>query len=206
MKAVALLSGGIDSTTALAWALDLGWDVTALSFDYGQRHGIELEAARKIARHYDVVHVVLDLPGLGGSALTFDEDVPLDRKIDGEIPVTYVPGRNLVFLAHAVSLAEQVGAQAVLIGANALDYSGYPDCRPDFLLAFAAVANLGTKFAGSLRIEAPLVNLTKAEVIRLGLSLDAPLALTVSCYLGTHCGRCDSCQIRDKGWVGATAE
>jgi 7-cyano-7-deazaguanine synthase len=215
-KAVVLLSGGLDSATCLAVARDEGFACYALSFSYGQRHAHELEAARRVAQSLGAEErLVLNLylGRIGGSALTDDIAVPKPSsiaEIGREIPVTYVPARNTVFLAHALAWAEVLGARDLFIGVNALDYSGYPDCRPEFLEAFARVANLGTK-AGvegdRFHIHAPLVRLTKAEIIRKGLGLGVDFALTHSCYdpdsQGRACGRCDSCLLRKKGFVEA---
>jgi 7-cyano-7-deazaguanine synthase len=211
-KAVVLLSGGLDSATALAVAHKKGYAVFALSFDYGQRHRRELKSARKLARFFKVgEHRVLriGLGELGGSALT-DTSVPFPKgkghwRKGSSIPSTYVPARNLVFLSFATAYAETVGAEAIFIGANAIDYSGYPDCRPQFLSAFAKAAGKSTRMGVSgrpLKIEAPLIQLSKAAIIRLGISLGVPFGLTWSCYVGGKrpCGRCASCQIRKKGF------
>ena len=215
--AVLLLSGGLDSTTLLALALREGFEVHALTFRYGQRHEREVEAARQIAARYGAQeHVVadIDLRMFGGSALTSDIDVPKDRApevlADG-IPITYVPARNTVFLSFALAWAEVLGAQDIFIGVNALDYSGYPDCRPEFLEAFERLANLATRAAVEgqrpMRIRAPLVHLAKREIIELGNSLGVDYALTTSCYDpwpdGAACGRCDACQLRLKGFAEA---
>jgi 7-cyano-7-deazaguanine synthase len=216
-RAVVLLSGGLDSTTALAIAKADGFETYALSFRYGQRHGVELESARRVAQALGVAqHVVadIDLRVFGGSALTADIAVPKGRSHDemGEgIPVTYVPARNTIFLSFALAWAEVLGAQDVYIGVNALDYSGYPDCRPEFIAAYEAMANLATK-AGvegrqRLRIHAPLIHLSKAEIIRNGTELGVDYGLTSSCYDpapdGRPCGSCDSCQLRAKGFDAA---
>ena len=216
-RAVVLLSGGLDSATALALAHRQGFDVYALSIDYGQRHRVELACAARIANSlWATAHVVvtLDLRALGGSALTADIAVPKDRpleELERGIPVTYVPARNTILLGLALGYAETVGAFDIFIGANILDYSGYPDCRPEFLQAFEQLANLGTKAAvegqGQFRIHSPLIRMTKAEIIRTGLSLGVDYALTLSCYdpdsEGRACGRCDSCQLRKKGFLEA---
>ncbi|MBI5380019.1 MAG: 7-cyano-7-deazaguanine synthase QueC [Nitrospirae bacterium] len=216
-RAVVLLSGGIDSTTALAVAKAEGYAVYALTVEYGQRHGVEVEAARRVARALGVrEHRVfaLDLRAMGGSALTGDLAVPKDRPpeaIAEGIPVTYVPARNTILLALALAWAEVLGAETIVLGANVLDYSGYPDCRPEFLRAFEAMANLATKAAVErrmrIRIEAPLLHLTKAEILRKGVSLGVDYALTHSCYdptpEGRACGRCDSCLLRKKGFAEA---
>jgi len=213
-KAVVLLSGGLDSATALAVARHEGFDCHALSFDYGQRHRIELDAAARVAESIGVarhVTVKFDLGTWGGSALTGDEGVPKDRRLDEEgVPRTYVPGRNTIFLSFALSWAEAIGADDIFIGANALDYSGYPDCRPEFLSAFQKVAEQGTR-AGleghAPRIRAPLLHLSKAAIIKLGISLGVDYSLTRSCYdpdeSGKACGRCDSCRLRRKGFLEA---
>jgi len=212
--AVVLLSGGLDSTTTLAITKDLGYSVYAVSFRYGQRHSIELDAAETIAREAAVEqHVVvdIDLGRLGGSALTADIDVPKNRSIaemgDG-IPSTYVPARNTIFLSYALAWAEVLGADDILIGVNALDYSGYPDCRPEYIAAYERMANLATKRAVEgqrLRIHAPLIGLSKAEIIQRGLELGVDYGLTRSCYdpslTGEACGHCDSCLLRLKGFA-----
>ena len=218
--AIVLLSGGLDSATAAAWARDQGYRLSALSFDYGQRHRVELAAAHEVAAALGIAdHVVLklDLAAFGGSALV-DPGLPVpkdrsDTAIAHGIPVTYVPARNTVFLSLALAMAEARGAEAIVLGVNAIDYSGYPDCRPEFLAAFAEVARLGTK-AGvegrPIEIVAPLVLLSKAEIIALGISLGLDYRLTTSCYDpdadGRPCGRCDSCLIRAAGFhaVGAS--
>ena len=215
--AVVLLSGGVDSTTTLAVARRDGFAVHALTFNYGQRHAVEIDAARRVARALGAAqHVVLDVPvgALGGSALTADIPVPKDRDLDGGIPVTYVPARNTIFLAFALGFAEVVGANDIFIGANAIDYSGYPDCRPEFIAAFERMANLATKSAiegRRIRIRAPLIDMTKAQIIRLGNSLGVDYDMTISCYdpspAGEPCGHCDSCAIRQRAFheVGSSA-
>lgn len=216
-RAVVLLSGGIDSTTTLAVAKNEGYELYAITFRYGQRHFAEIEAAKRIAAVFGVKkHLLFDIPLhlIGGSALTDDipvpKDVPPDR-IGTRIPVTYVPGRNTIFLACAVAWGETLGAYDIFIGANILDYSGYPDCRPEFIRAFEEVANLGTK-AGSeegrrFRIHAPLIFLSKKEIILRGLALGVDYALTHSCYdpdpEGRACGKCESCILRQKGFRDA---
>jgi 7-cyano-7-deazaguanine synthase len=216
--AVVLLSGGIDSTTVLAIARDRGFAAHALTFDYGQRHRAEIDAARVIAQQLKAVrHVVtrIDLRAFGGSALTADVDVPKDRaaaEMARDIPVTYVPARNTIFLSFALAWAEVLGASDIFIGVNALDYSGYPDCRPEFLHAYQRMANLATK-AGvdgrlALTIHAPLITMSKAEIIRAGLALGVDYALTLSCYDPAPdgaCGRCDACLLRKKGFTEAGA-
>lgn len=213
-KAVVLLSGGLDSTTVLAIAKSEGYQVYALSFSYGQRHNIELEKAKKIAAHFQVAdHAIIsiDLRRIGGSALTSDIEVPKERSLsemEKNIPVTYVPARNTIFLSFALGWAETLGISDIFIGVNALDYSGYPDCRPEYIAAFEHLANLATS-AGvenrlSFHIHTPLINLTKAEIIKQGLSLGVDYSLTHSCYdpspEGKACGRCDSCLLRLKGF------
>lgn len=216
-KAVVLSSGGIDSTTAMAMAVDMGFEIYSLSFFYGQRHAFELEAAAAVARSLNVKkHLVLnlDLRQIGGSALTDDIAVPKSRNELGmpdEIPVTYVPARNTIFLSHALAWAEVLSAFYIFIGVNAVDYSGYPDCRPEYIDAFEKLANLATR-AGveekeRLKIKTPLIHLRKAEIIRTGHALDVDYALTHSCYDpspdGLSCGLCDSCLIRKKGFHDA---
>ncbi len=215
-RAVVLLSGGLDSSTVLAIAAERGYELYALSFRYGQRHARELEAAQAMGRHFGVRdHKVcdIDLRLFGGSALTSDEiAVPLDRDeqaMGAGIPSTYVPGRNLIFLSFATAYAEVVGADDIFLGINAIDYSGYPDCRPEFLEAFARTANLATK-AGTedgrtLRFHAPLIYMTKADIVSEGTRLGVPWEQTWSCYLGGEkaCGKCDSCQLRLKGFAEA---
>ena len=211
-KAICLLSGGLDSTTALAIAQSEGFEVHALSFDYGQRHSIELEKAKQFARARGVTnHVVvqIDLRSFGGSALTADIDVPKHNALPAagsSIPVTYVPARNTIFLSFALGFAEVVGAQDIFIGVNALDYSGYPDCRPEFIAAFEALANIATR-DGGFRVHTPLAHMTKADIVRAAASVSAPLHLTWSCYdptpQGRPCGECDSCRLRAKGFTEA---
>jgi 7-cyano-7-deazaguanine synthase len=215
--AVVLLSGGLDSATTAAIARDQGFELHALSIDYGQRHRFELEAARKVAGHLGIVDrriVRVELTALGGSALTAAIDVPKHRSVDEMqtgIPVTYVPARNTVFLALALGFAEVVGAADLFIGVNAVDYSGYPDCRPEFIAGFESLANLATKAGveGKLRfrVHTPLVHLAKADIIRRGLALGVDYALTHSCYdpdlEGRACGQCDSCLLRLKGFAEA---
>jgi 7-cyano-7-deazaguanine synthase len=218
-RAVVLLSGGLDSATTLAIAIAQGYEVYALSFDYGQRHKIEIDAARRIARALGAKeHRVakIDMRIFGGSALTDDVDVPKKRsqtEIGRGIPVTYVPARNTIFLSYSLALAEILGARDIFIGANVIDYSGYPDCRPEFIKAFETLANLGTKAGvqgAHFRIHAPLIKFSKAEIIRKALELDVDLALTHSCYDpspdGVACGECDSCLLRLKGFREAGVE
>lgn len=211
-KAVVLLSGGLDSATCLALARQQGYDCYALSFDYGQRHIAELAAAKRIveslgARDHKVIK--LDLGGLGGSALT-DDLLPIPETESEGIPITYVPARNTMFLAYALAWAEVLQAAAIFIGVNALDYSGYPDCRPEFIAAFQHLANLATKTGVeglTLIIETPLLRMSKAEIIRAGLAVGVDYSLTVSCYQlsnnGEACGKCDSCRLRRKGFMEA---
>lgn len=216
--AVVLLSGGLDSAVTLAVAVKEGYEAHALTLAYGQRHAVELDAARRVAQSlgatsHKVVNVPLD--AFGGSALTDDIPVPMNRYGEGdggtppqsEIPVTYVPARNTVFLSLALAYAETLGAHDLFLGVNAIDYSGYPDCRPEFLAAFEQLANLATKMGvegETFQVHAPLIDLTKSEIIRWGLELGVDLALTHSCYApdvnGRACGRCDSCQIRKRAF------
>jgi 7-cyano-7-deazaguanine synthase len=216
-RAVVLLSGGLDSTTTLAIAKEQCFLPYAVSFSYGQRHEVELEAAKRIARFMGVEQhtiIEIDLRSFGGSALTSDIDVPKGRspeEMGDGIPVTYVPARNTIFLSFALAWAEVLQCSDIFIGVNALDYSGYPDCRPEFIEAFQRLANLGTKVGveGTTRItiHAPLINLTKAQIIRKGVELGVDYSLTSSCYdpsgFGEACGSCDSCQLRRKGFVEA---
>ncbi|HEV7367429.1 MAG TPA: 7-cyano-7-deazaguanine synthase QueC [Gemmatimonadales bacterium] len=213
-NAVILLSGGMDSATTAAIALSLGFNVHALTFRYGQRHAIELEAARRVASHLGIQrHIVLDidLRSFGGSALTSELEVPKDtpmEQIGQRIPVTYVPARNTIFLAFALGWAEVLGASDIFIGANAMDYSGYPDCRPEYIQAFQRMANLATR-AGvekgrRLTIHTPLIELSKREIVERGLALGVDYAITLTCYDpapdGAACGRCEACLIRLKGF------
>jgi 7-cyano-7-deazaguanine synthase len=213
-RAVVLLSGGLDSATALAIARAEGFDTYALSFDYGQRHDRELDSARRVAAALGArEHLVLrlDLRAIGGSALTADIPVPKGRSVEAMgsgIPVTYVPARNTIFLSYALAWAEVLESQDIFIGVNALDYSGYPDCRPAFIEAFERMANLATRAGvegtSRLRIHTPLIRLTKAEIVARGTALGVDFALTWSCYEpqpdGLACGRCDSCLLREKGF------
>lgn len=217
MKAVCLLSGGLDSATCLALARRDGFDCYALSFDYGQRHRIELECAARVAASLEVVErrvVRFDLRQFGQSALTSDVAVPKDRsteQMDGAIPVTYVPARNTIFLSFALAWAEVLGASDIFIGVNALDYSGYPDCRPEYVEAFERMANLATKAAvegqARLSVHTPLIRLSKAEIVRLAAELGLDFSLTHSCYdpdeAGRPCRSCDSCILRRKGFEEA---
>jgi 7-cyano-7-deazaguanine synthase len=216
-RAVVLLSGGLDSATTLAIARAEGYECHALSFDYGQRHVRELESAKKVAGALGAVQhltLLLDLRAIGGSALTSDIDVPKDRSdeaIASGIPVTYVPARNTIFLAHALAWAEVLGSEDVFIGVNALDYSGYPDCRPEFVEAFEKLANLATKAGvegrSRFRVHTPLIELSKAQIVARAYELNVPLSLTWSCYApepdGRACGLCDSCLLRKKGFAEA---
>lgn len=211
--AVVLLSGGLDSTTTLAIAIAQGYATYALTFDYGQRHKIEIEAAQRIAKSLGVKeHRVVEIDNrlFGDSALTDDVDVPKSRsekEISAGIPVTYVPARNIIFLSHALAWAEMIPAGHIFLGVNAIDYSGYPDCRPEFIAMFELLANIGTK-AGvegrRFQIHAPLIKMSKAQIVRKAIELDVDLALTHSCYDPTPedraCGQCDSCQLRRKGF------
>lgn len=212
--AINLLSGGLDSVTVLHIARAQGFSPIALSFRYGQRHIFELTRAAELCRELGVEHIVLNLdPGLfaGATALVGESQaIPVDRPIDDSIPSTYVPARNILFLAHALALAETRGAYDIFIGVNALDYSGYPDCRPEFIAAFETMANLGMKSGAEgrpLRIHAPLAEMNKAQIIQAGLKLGVDYARTSSCYqpdaAGRPCGRCDSCVLRARGFAGA---
>jgi 7-cyano-7-deazaguanine synthase len=217
MKAVCLLSGGLDSSTCLAVARRDGFDCYALSFDYGQRHKVEVEAARRVAQALGAkgqVTVPIDLRVFGGSALTADIEVPKGRSLEEMshgIPITYVPARNTVFLSFGLAWAEVLGASDIFIGVNAIDYSGYPDCRPEYIDAFEKMANLATRAgvegARRLTIHTPLIHLSKAEIVRLGAQLRVDFALTHSCYdpgpAGVACGACDSCLLRRKGFAEA---
>ena len=214
MKAVCLLSGGLYSTTCLAWALRHGYEPYALSFDYGQRHRVELEAARKVAEAFGAAAhrtAKIDLRVFGHSALTDDIDVPKGRneaQMGEGIPITYVPARNTIFLSFALAWAEVLEANDIVIGVNALDYSGYPDCRPEFIAAFETMANLATKTGVEgrtrVKIHTPLIDLSKADIVRLAAELGVPFGLTHSCYdpdaSGRPCGECDSCLLRARGF------
>jgi 7-cyano-7-deazaguanine synthase len=211
-KAVVLLSGGLDSATCLALARQQGFACYALSFDYGQRHRSELDAAERVAQHLGVAAyqvIGLDMSGIGGSALT-DPELAVPEQESIGIPITYVPARNTVFLSCALGWAEVLEASAIFIGVNALDYSGYPDCRPEFIAAFQQMANLATRAGVEgrvLKIATPLISMSKAEIIRSGHALGVDYGLTVSCYQadaqGRACGRCDSCRFRRKGFAEA---
>ena len=216
-RAVVLVSGGLDSATILAIAREAGFELYALSFDYGQRHRFELDASRRVCNAAGVrrhITVPLDLRAFGGSALTDDIAVPKDRTesdMTTGIPITYVPARNTIFLSVALGWAEVLGAMDIFIGVNAVDYSGYPDCRPEFIAAFQNLANLatkaGTQDGGKWTVHAPLISMSKAEIIRQGLRLGVDYGMTHSCYdpdeQGRSCGHCDSCQLRLKGFADA---
>ena len=216
-KAIVLLSGGLDSTTVLAAAISKGFDIIALSFNYGQRHNYEIQCAREIASSYNVIkHQIanIDLGAIGGSALTDDIDVPKNRdtvEMDSEIPITYVPARNTIFLSYALALAEVENTFHIFIGVNALDYSGYPDCRPEYIESFQKMARLATKSGveetEQLIIHTPLIDLKKSEIIKLGIELGVDYSKTHSCYdpLGKDepCGKCDACILRIKGFLDA---
>ena len=216
-KAVVLLSGGVDSSTVMAVANREGYEIHALSFRYGQRHGREIEAAKRVAAFFEVsdhLTIDFDLRAIGGSALTDQIDVPKGRELEEisrGIPVTYVPARNTIFLSFALSLAETIGAEDIFFGANQLDYSGYPDCREEYIQSFENMANLATK-AGvegrmKVKIRTPLIRMTKAEIVKKGMELGLDFSLTWSCYDPTPddlaCGHCDSCHLRLKGFQGA---
>lgn len=217
-RCVVLASGGLDSTVTLAKAIADGFSVFALTVDYGQRHGIELEAAKRVCSYHEVLeHKLLkvDLRQFGGSSLTDNMEVPKGTRGDNDIgvPNTYVPGRNLIFLSLAVSWAESLGARDVFIGVSSVDYSGYPDCRTGFIKSFQNTANLGTRAADGgprIQIHAPLLSLTKAETVRLGLRVGVDFSLTWTCYdpelNGMPCGACESCRLREKGFLEAGIE
>jgi len=202
-KCIVLLSGGIDSTTTLYYAKSKGYKCQALIFDYGQRHKKEIRSAVAVAKRAKVPYQVIKikLPWKGSSLLDKKLKVPVHRIIGKKIPSTYVPGRNTIFLSFAVSLSESIGADAIFIGANAVDFSGYPDCRPEYYKAFRKLIQKGTK-AKMIKIMTPLIKMAKSQIIRLGLKLGAPLDLTWSCYKGGKrpCGVCDSCRLREKGF------
>lgn len=215
-RAIILLSGGLDSTTCAAIAKDLGYEIYGLSFDYGQRHKLELEKSKQIAKHFAIKEhriMKLDLRAFGGSALTDDIAVPEADNINDigdQIPVTYVPARNVIFLSMALAYAETLECFDIFIGVNAVDYSGYPDCRAEFIQSFEKMANLATAFTqntNKITIHTPLINLTKSEIIKLGTSLDVDYSLTTSCYNpdenGISCGKCDACLLRLKGFSDA---
>ena len=216
-KAVVLSSGGLDSTTVIAIAQSEGFDIYSLSFDYGQRHVYELKAAERIAERFQVAkHLVIsiDLHAIGGSALTDNLDVPKSRNLktmSSEIPITYVPARNTIFLSYALAWAEVLQSSNIFIGVNAVDFSGYPDCRPEFIAAFEHMANLATKIGVEgktrVRIRTPLLHLNKAQIIAKGIALGVDYSITHSCYdpssEGLSCGLCDSCLLRHKGFIAA---
>ncbi len=214
-KAVILVSGGLDSTTVVAMAKSQGFDCYTLSFDYGQRHRSELKAAQRVSAHMNVCEhkvVKLDLGTIGGSALT-DASIDVPEEETSGIPVTYVPARNTVFLSIALGWAEVLGANDIFLGVNAVDYSGYPDCRPEYISAFETLANLATKSAvegQKLSIHAPLIDMTKAQIVQSGLALGVDYSQTVSCYQanleGEACGRCESCRLRKQGFEQAAVE
>jgi 7-cyano-7-deazaguanine synthase len=212
-KAVILVSGGLDSTTVLAMAKEQGYELYALSFDYGQRHAVELECVRKVISCYPVVHhkiIRIDLRAFGGSALTSDVEVPKSDVYNSgseAIPVTYVPARNTIFLSFALGFAETIGARDIFIGVHSLDYSNYPDCRPEYLAAFEIMANLATAVGineGGIKIQAPLILMTKSQIIKEGTRLGVDYSMTNSCYdpadSGESCGKCDACHIRISGF------
>jgi 7-cyano-7-deazaguanine synthase len=214
-KAVVLLSGGLDSAVCMAVAKDMGYELLPISFDYGQRHSREIDAAKLVAKYYDARHLVMkiNLAAIGGSALTDKTmDLPKGNLKNAEIPSTYVPGRNLIFLSYALAFAEVNEASRIFIGVNALDYSGYPDCRPEFINLFQNVADYATKTAAEKKcriiIETPLLNLSKKDIVLWGNKLKAPLNLTMSCYKGEDaaCGVCDSCLLRLKGFSEAAVK
>lgn len=215
-KAVVLCSGGIDSTTIMGMAKNDGYELYSLSFCYGQRHNIELKAAQNVSKAFDVKeHLILhiDLNKIGGSSLTDNIDVPKDRsleQISEGIPITYVPARNTIFLSYALAWAEVLKVTDIFIGVNAVDYSGYPDCRPEYIKAFETLANLATKagvLGNRIHVRAPLINMTKVEIIQTGIRLGVDYSMTHSCYDpapdGRACGRCDSCLLRKKGFYEA---
>ena len=217
-KAIILLSGGLDSATCLSIAMNLGYECFGLSFDYGQRHKFELDCAKKLAKHYKIAdHKIMkiDLRSFGGSALTADIEVPKHRNINlqkDQIPITYVPARNTIFLSFALSYAEVINCNDIFIGVNALDYSGYPDCRPEYISSFEKTANLATKEGVSgnqFVIHTPLIDMTKAEIINTGLQLGVDYGMTSTCYDpdvdGKPCGECDACFLRLKGFDQAGA-
>lgn len=217
-KAVVLISGGLDSATTAAIAKSEGYDIYALSFNYGQRHLREVESAKAVAKSMDAKdHLIIsfDMRKIGGSALTADIDIPLDRETDEMsegIPITYVPARNTIFLSFALSYAETIGAEDIFIGVNQIDYSGYPDCRAEFIEAFEKTANFATKAGvegtSKFRIRTPLIKMTKADTVKKGLELGVDYSLTWSCYTGGElaCGRCDSCKLRLAGFSEAGAK
>lgn len=212
MKAVVLLSGGLDSATTLAIAKGQGFECYALSFDYGQRHATELTAAKRVTSAFNIDEhkiIKIDLAQIGGSALT-DKNIVVPESHTEGIPITYVPARNTIFLSYALAWAEVIQANAIFIGVNAVDYSGYPDCRPEYIKSFESMAQLATKASvegQAIRIHTPLIDLTKAEIIKKGIELDVDYSLTISCYQvdneGRACGRCESCLFRKEGFAAA---
>lgn len=215
MKAVILLSGGLDSTVCMSIAKAAGYELYPISFVYGQRHDREIQCAKKIAEHYRAdKHLIIttNMDAIGGSALTANIDVPEGDENREDIPVTYVPARNLIFLSYALGYAEVLGAERIYIGVNAVDYSGYPDCRPEFIEKFQLLADYSTKAVTQdkkqIRVETPLINISKADIVKLGLANGAPLQLTTSCYRGGQkaCGTCDSCLLRLRGFKEAGCE
>jgi len=212
VKAVILLSGGLDSTICMSVAKEEGYELYPISFNYGQRHNRELECAKAVAKHFNVKkHLIIDtnMNDIGGSALTDDIEVPEGDVTRKDIPVTYVPARNLIFLSYALGYAEVLEAEAVYIGVNAVDYSGYPDCRPEFIDKFQELADYSTKATTQdkliIKVKTPLINLTKGEIVKLGVESEAPLELSTSCYKGAEeaCGICDSCKLRLRGFEEA---
>ncbi|MEN8904746.1 MAG: 7-cyano-7-deazaguanine synthase QueC [Clostridiales bacterium] len=209
-KAIILLSGGLDSVTCLSEALKEGYEVYPLSFDYNQRHRKELDCAKEVVKFYNLdTHKIIRIDNFGGSALTDSKiEVPDYKKYENSIPITYVPARNIIFLSYAVGYAEVIDAECIFIGVNALDYSGYPDCRPEFIEAFSKTIEVGTKSGvenNPIRIKTPLLNLKKSEIVKLAVKNNAPLKFTSSCYNGKEkaCGVCDSCKLRLKGFEEA---
>jgi len=210
-KAVILFSGGLDSTTCLAYAKSQGFDCYALSFNYGQKHHVELKAAKAIAAHFNAKHKIfnLEIDQFGGSALTDNEiDVPNHDSSNSDIPITYVPARNTIFLSIALAWAEVLDAKDIFIGVSYVDYSGYPDCRPEYIKAFQTLGNLATKLGveeGGINIHTPIIHLSKANTIKMGAQLGVDYSMTVSCYKadehGHACGKCDSCALRKKGFI-----
>ena len=212
MKAVILLSGGLDSTICMSVAKKEGYELYPISFNYGQRHNRELECAKAVAKHFKVEkHLIIDtnMNDIGGSALTDNIEVPEGDVTRKDIPVTYVPARNLIFLSYALGYAEVLEAEAIYIGVNAVDYSGYPDCRPEFIDKFQALADYSTKATTQdnlvIKVKTPLIDLTKGEIVKLGVEIKAPLELSTSCYKGAEeaCGICDSCKLRLRGFEEA---
>jgi 7-cyano-7-deazaguanine synthase len=207
MKAIVLMSGGLDSTTVLAYAISKGYEITGLSFDYGQRHKIELESSKKIAEFYGINRNVfkIDLRQIGGSSLTDKIEIEKGKIGREEVPNTYVPARNIIFLSIAGGYADVAHIDDIMIGVNAVDYSGYPDCRPDFISSMERTLRLGLSGSHNIQIIAPLQHMSKSEIIKMGMNLKAPYELTHSCYRGgtKACGKCDSCLLRLKGFMEA---